>query len=137
MNKEKFTIKDLKTGHIVQMRDGDTYVFFKDESVCSLESNVLCPLGSATSFSSIEKDRDTFKCSVSETWDIVKVYEVRRTGTVETYRRLVDILSCSGKHELKRKLELETDVVWEEEAKKLTVAEVSRLLGYTVEIVEG
>lgn len=137
MSKEKFTIKDLETGHIVQMRDGDTYVFFKDQSVCSLVSNVLYPLGSTTTFSSIEKDRDTFKCGFSETLDIVKVYEMKRTDTIDTYRRLVDILSCNGKQELERKLEFETNVVWEEEVKKLTVAEVSRLLGYTVEIVEG
>lgn len=139
MSAENFTIKDLETGHIVQTRDGDTYVFFKDNSVCSLISNVLYPLGSTTTFSSIEKDRDSFKCGFSETLDIVKVYEMRRTNTIDTYKRLVDILSCGSKLELKCKLELETDVVWEEEkeAKKLTVAEISEALGYTVEIVEG
>lgn len=119
MSKETFTIKDLETGHIVQMRDGDTYVFFKGNSAFSLISNVLYPLGSAATFSSIEKDRDSFKCGFSETLDIIKVYEVKRTDTVDTYRRLVGILSCNSKQELKRKLELGTNVVWEEEVKKV------------------
>lgn len=137
MEKKNFTIKDLKTGHIIEMRDGDIYVFFKGKSVCSLTSDALFPLGSTDTWSSIEEGRNSFKCDITSTMDIIKVYEVKYDGSiVGAYRDLVNILSCDNWQELKHKLQHKTKIVWEEGVKKLTVAEVSKLLGYKVEIVE-
>ena len=70
-----FTKDDLKTGHLVVLRNGDEYVVFKDSvSKYTTQSSVMINLDSMFDWTALENYDYTLKASKSSVLDIMEVY---------------------------------------------------------------
>lgn len=125
-------LKELKTGHIIKTRNGRFYMLFKGDNVFGL-ADAFIGLSDDTNYLLLadfalnlkRKNDDEYE------WDIVKVYKPDFSG----FHTRRDKLRCLAHTVLNWPNDL-MDNVYKESTKKLTVSEISKLLGYPVEIVE-
>ena len=111
IEKKPFGKQDLKTGMLVQFRDGDVYMFINDTFVS--DEGWL-------SLDGFDKD---LNYAYDDEYDIMKVSKV-----FEGY-----LLMPKNWNEKT----LNNNLLWErEETKKMTVSEIQKELGYKIEIIE-
>lgn len=106
---KRFTKADLKPGMVVELCDGDRYLFVNDK------------FANAHEWSDSKHYNNDLTHSVYENLNIVKVY----TSTGHTLGTMLDKSSLT--------------LVWErkDDVKEMTVAEIEKQLGYKVKIVDG
>lgn len=112
---------NLRTGHVVTLRNGETYMVFRN---CMYHNGKDVLVNKHNSWFRLSdfKDDLTFDDSIAcinypDKWDIMKV-----ETTLHPYALVEDY----GKGK----------VIWErQEAKKMTVSEIEKILGFKVEIV--
>lgn len=135
-----FTLDDLRTGHIVEFRNGDFYFVIKGDSIfdSSLVGFALAGKSSWTAFGGTQKD---FHSNIDNSLDIINVYSIENIEahytSIERFGIMKEILFCKTKAGLEKILKNKCVILYQSPAKKLTVSEISELLGYRVEIVEG
>lgn len=114
-----FTKKDLRTGDIIEHRNGDKYMVML--GVGPDEADVLVR---KSGYNKLSKWRDDLTEKVYDSdWDIMKVWRPKHACRVhwpETFNERAYELMFERK-----------------EVQKLTVAEIAERLGYEVEVIEG
>lgn len=108
------TKSDLRTGMVVQLRTGNRYIVYKNTT----GNDLICNSTFYNTRELTEYNESMCSC-VNNSFDIVKVWNPRESNDYgDAYANL--------------------DILWERhETKKLTVKQVSELLGYSVEIIKG
>lgn len=135
-----FTLDNLKTGHIIQFRNGDYHIVLKGDNIFN-SNPVTLPLEKSsgwTALCGIQKDLHSI---INKNFDIIKVYDIDSSKIFytipEKFRTMKEILFCETKESLEALLKDKCCKILYEEipAKELTVSEISELLGYPVKIV--
>lgn len=121
MNKN-FTKADLKVGYVVKLRDGSLEMVMMS-GVCGLRNHALLSVGTSGCWTNIAQDIDDNLCrhDNKRDYDIVEVYGY------STYAYCALKISTDDR-----------ELLWKREekpAKKMTVAEIEKALGYKVEVV--
>lgn len=116
------TLNDLKTGMIVTWRNGEKATVLRDtiffKSLLMTNRDLLVPC-SGNSWTTLTNYNDEFKNKFIPSYDIVKVEVPTHPFYCFDYERK----------------DFHSEVVWEESAVKMTVAEIENKLGYKIEIV--
>ena len=118
MNKN-FTKDDLKVGYVVKLRDGSLEMVIMS-GVCGNDP-MLISVGTSGRWTNIAQDIDDNLCrhDNKRDYDIVEVYGY------STYAYCALKVSTENR-----------ELLWKrEEAKKMTVSEIEKALGYKVEVV--
>lgn len=130
----QFTLSDLKTGDIVRTKCGGFFIYIDENTTLSKEPIIF------SLDCTVLVNMDTYDASLNnteaETLSISAVYRMKGN----TFRQLETLRFLVGLYNTERIAKIIKDrctVLYDGEIKKLTVAEVSDALGYTVEIVEG
>lgn len=112
------TLDDLKTGMIVTTRNGNEYLIIRSNDLSIVNTGIG---GFAyNGYTDFHTYRDNMTCKLSRDFDVVKVEQFNSAFCLINFKN----------HPDKRKL------IWKEQnAVKLTVAEIEARLGYKVEIV--
>lgn len=132
-------LSELETGHIIETRDGKFYMLFENNNVFGLY-DVFIGLCDNTDCLFLDEFAQDFKNRNNTEWDIVAVYKPN-FNECHTYRSMLRCLAqlienWPSKKEAKDIAYANIVTVYKEPVKKLTVSEISELLGYKVEIVE-
>lgn len=121
---QEFHLKDLKTGYVVVLNNGRRYLVLKRKDFYEEHSNFLgMSDGNVVSFMSSRRhfDEDLNGVGVYEGQSIEQVYGC----TFEPGNAYSISIDCR-------------ELIWERKrTRKMTVAEISKALGYEVEIVKG
>lgn len=135
----EFTLDDLRTGHIVKFRNGNFYFIIKGNSV--FDSNLIgLPLAGGPTWTCFGGTRKDFCSDIDNNFNIVEVYSIENhmagSTTLEKFSTMKEILFCKTETELEELLKDKCAILYRPPAKELTVSEISKLLGYTVKVVE-
>ena len=111
---------NLRTGHVVTLRNGDSYMVFRNCMYHNAKDIIVNKNNSWFYLNDFNEDL-TFNdeeawCIKPHIWDIVKV---------ETTSHPYALVKEFGTNK----------TVWKEERKKMTVSEIEKILGYKVEII--
>ena len=110
------TKKDLRTGHIVTLRNGIKYMVMRQAQTDTSNHDILAK---EAGFMFLHNFTESLESKNGKVLDIVKV---------ECAIGFVDLLVPIGS--------VEYETIWErEEPKQMTVAEIEAILGYKVEII--
>lgn len=124
-------LSELRTGHIIKTRGGRFYMLFGGKNIFGLY-DVFIGLSEDTECLFLDEfDSDFQNKNGNPEWDIVAVYKPDFSGC-HTYRNMLRRLA----HTVLNWPNGLIDNVYKEPTKKLTVSEISKLLGYKVEIIE-
>ena len=108
----EFTLSDLKTGHIVTLRDGTKMVVYKDSALGKIYM-------SGKVWSGLDDYHEDLMHSEYDLLDIIKV---------ERPVHILDLGNMNAKN---------TEVVYERvKPKEMTLAEIEKELGYKIKLVE-
>lgn len=114
-----FTKKDLRSGDVIQNRIGEKFLVLKD--VSGEAEGVAIKIGNEYGWTRLASYTENMDSIFVQYMDVVKVFRVR-----------------SYAHQPWCIDEKDMDVVFDRNGiKELTVAEISKLLGYTVKVIEG
>lgn len=141
----KFTKKDLKSGHVIETRNGKFFMFF-DVGNAFTQQPVFIGLSETTNYMSYNRFTSDLSDYNSNEYDIVRVYEVGNlSNSGKTFRdTLQHIFSCIPPNTTKFNTNIpvydtdsELNIVYKRTPpKELTISEISELLGYEVKIVK-
>ena len=111
------TKKDLKSGMLVEVRNGDKYTVIFGAHASIEDDDILANHDSG--FMRLNSYYDDLTCDSSREYDIIKVFESFGLG---------GIYKCMDSH---------LKLLWEREpVRELTIAEIEKLLGFPVKIVK-
>ena len=120
MKNKKFTKNDLKVGYVVKLRDGGLEMVTMS-GICGSNNSMLISIGTSGVWTDISRNIDDNLCRKDNTrdYDIVEVYGYSQYAY------------CALKVSTENR-----ELLWKrEEAKKMTVEEIEKELGYKIEIV--
>ena len=130
---------ELKTGMVVELRNGDRYLVFKDASYMfdSHSDDIMVCIDKPNNwFSFNDSYNENLKYeydSDDACYDIMKVYKVYHPYNIiahEGFMSEYDIKNPDGKYS-------ELTLLWERPtAKQMSKADIEEALGYEIEIVE-
>lgn len=132
-------IADLKTGMIVEVRNGDRYLLLKGFSCqcCQYDGIGDCMVGINHPYSWFRiKDYDNNLVCIfkDDKYDIMKVFRVKHPYNIVAHGRFMEEYDMNNPNKSDdNKLEL----FWERPtAKKMSKSDIEAALGYEIEIVE-